>query len=130
MAFWPQNASVFGNSVFIDPSGDTGVIRTYYCKASAMHTGLNSGKLAKMLVHQLSSSARIIFCQGMDFFIYGRNCCQFFLAHMRFGTKITPHGPQGWIFWTMTINNLKKFTSQDLSNEGSNFTLSPLEVGH
>ena len=53
MAFWPQNASVFGNSVFIDPSGDTGVIRTYYCKASAMHTGLNSGKLAKMLVHLL-----------------------------------------------------------------------------
>ena len=49
MAFWPQNASVFGNSVFIDPSGDTGVVRTYYCKASAMHTGLESRKLAKML---------------------------------------------------------------------------------
>ena len=49
MAFWPQNASVFGNSVFIDPSGDTGVVRTYHCKALAMHTGLNSGKLAKML---------------------------------------------------------------------------------
>ena len=60
MAFWPQNASVFGNSVFIDPSGDTGVVRTYYCKASAMHTGLESRKLAKMLF--------VCFClfQGWD----------------------------------------------------------------
>jgi hypothetical protein len=41
-------------------------------------------------------------------------------------TQITP---RGWIFWTMIFYNLKN-SSQDLSNEGSNFTLSSLEVGH
>jgi hypothetical protein len=47
-------------------------------------------------------------------------------AHMRvkFGTKITP---QEWNFWTMTFYNLKKFNQ---SNEGPNFILSPLKVGH
>ena len=34
-----------------------------------------------------------------------------------------------WIFWTMIFYNLKN-SSQDLSNEGSNFILSSLEVGH
>ena len=33
------------------------------------------------------------------------------------------------IFWTMIFYNLKNL-SQDLSNEGSNFILSSLEVGH
>ena len=41
------------------------------------------------------------------------------------GTQITPWG---WIFWTMIFYNLKN-SSQDLSNEGSNFILSLLEVG-
>ena len=49
-------------------------------------------------------------------------------AHMRreLGTQITPWG---WIIWTMILYNLKNY-SQDLSNEGSNFILSSLEVGH
>ena len=49
-------------------------------------------------------------------------------SHMRWqlGTKITP---QGLIFWTMIFYNLKN-SSQDLSNEGSNFILSSLEVGY
>ena len=61
-------------------------------------------------------------------FIYGQNCCQFFLL-------ICPHEAEtwdpswGWIFWTMIFYNLKN-SSQDLSNEGSNFILSSLEVGH
>ena len=42
------------------------------------------------------------------------------------GTQITP---RGWIFWTMIFYNLKN-SHQDLSNEGSNFFLSSLEVGH
>ena len=49
-------------------------------------------------------------------------------AHMRreLGTQILP---REWIFWTMIFYNLK-ILSQDLSNEGSNFFLSSLEVGH
>ena len=35
---------------------------------------------------------------------------------------------RGWI-WTMIFYDLKKFPS-NLSNEGSNLTLSSLEVGH
>ena len=42
------------------------------------------------------------------------------------GTQITP---QGWIFWTMIFIILKN-SHQDLSNEGSNFILISLEVGH
>ena len=42
------------------------------------------------------------------------------------GTQITP---QGWIFWTMIFLNLKN-SSQDLSNEVSNFILSLLALGH
>ena len=42
------------------------------------------------------------------------------------GTQITP---QGCIFWTMIFIILKK-SHQDLSNEGSNFILGSLEVGH
>ena len=35
-----------------------------------------------------------------------------------------------WVdFWTMIFYNLKN-SGQDLSNEGSNFILSSLEVGH
>ena len=41
-------------------------------------------------------------------------------------THITPWG---WIFWTIIFYNLKNLI-QDLSNEGSNFILSSLEVGH
>ena len=49
-------------------------------------------------------------------------------AHVKWelGTKIAP---VGWIFWTMIFYNLKN-SSQDLSNEGPNFILSLLEVGH
>ena len=66
----------------------------------------------------------------MDFFIYGWNCCQFFFswsAHMR-------RELAGVDFLDHDFYNLKKFTStylgKDLSNEGSNFILRPLEVGH
>jgi hypothetical protein len=45
---------------------------------------------------------------------------------LELGTQITP---QGWIFWTMIFYNLKN-SGQDISNEGSNFILSSLEVGH
>ena len=62
----------------------------------------------------------------MDFFIYGRNCCHFFTWDLSLGPKLNPRdgcfGP--WPFF-----NLKKL-HQDLSNEESNFILSPLEVGH
>ena len=34
----------------------------------------------------------------------------------------------GWIFWTIKFHDLKKFTLY-LSNEGTNFMLSALEVG-
>ena len=49
-------------------------------------------------------------------------------AHIRqeIRAQITP---RRWIFWTMIFYNLKN-SSQDLSNEGSNFILSSLEVGH
>ena len=48
-------------------------------------------------------------------------------SHMKreIGTQITPWG---WIFWTIIFYNLKN-SSQDLSNEGSNFILRSLEVG-
>ena len=42
------------------------------------------------------------------------------------GTQITP---RDWIFWTTFFFNLKNL-GQDLSNEGSNFILSSLEVDH
>ena len=42
------------------------------------------------------------------------------------GTQITPGD---WIFLNHIFFNLKK-SGQDLSNEGSNFILSSLEVGH
>ena len=37
--------------------------------------------------------------------------------------------PRGWIFSTMIFYNLKN-SDQDLFNEGSNFILSSLELGH
>ena len=40
------------------------------------------------------------------------------------GTQIPP---RGWIFWTIIFYHQKK-SGQDLSNEGSNFILSSLEV--
>ena len=42
------------------------------------------------------------------------------------GTHITP---RGWIFLTMIFYSLRN-SGQDLSNEGSNFIWSSLEVGH
>ena len=42
------------------------------------------------------------------------------------GTQITP---RGWIFLAMIFYNLKN-SGQDLSNEGSMFILSLVEVGH
>ena len=42
------------------------------------------------------------------------------------GTQITPGD---WNFWTTFFFNLKN-SGQDLSNEGSNFILSSLEIGH
>ena len=42
------------------------------------------------------------------------------------GTQITP---RGWMFCTMIFLILKN-SHQDLSNEGPNFILSSLEVGH
>ena len=68
----------------------------------------------------------------MDFFIYGRNCFQFFLPIFpheagTWNPNYTP-GP-GLIICTMIFYNLKN-SHQDLSNEGSNFILSSLEVGH
>ena len=56
----------------------------------------------------------------------GQLSCHFFLTSDQLGTQITP---RGWIFWTMIFYNLKN-SHQDLSNEGSNFILSSLEVGH
>ena len=40
-----------------------------------------------------------------------------------------PPGPFGWIFRTMTFM-VSKSSYQDVSNKGSNFILSLLEVGH
>ncbi len=40
-----------------------------------------------------------------------------------------PNYSQGVDFWTIIFYNLKD-SSQDLSNEGSNFILSSLELGH
>ena len=46
---------------------------------------------------------------------------------MILGTQITP---RGWIFWTMIFFIVLKNSGQELSNEGSNFILSSLEIGH
>ena len=46
---------------------------------------------------------------------------------MILGTQITP---RGWIFWTMIFFIALKNSGQELSNEGSNFILSSLEIGH
>ena len=54
------------------------------------------------------------------------NFFQLICPHAELETQITP---RGWIFWNMIFYNLKN-SSQDLSNEGSNFILSLLEVGH
>ena len=43
------------------------------------------------------------------------------------GTQITPWG---WISWTVIFFLTLKNLHQDLSNEGPNFILSSLEVGH
>ena len=61
----------------------------------------------------------------MDFFIYVRNCYQFFLADLPtcLGTKLHPGGEFFEPCPFLILN-------QDLYNEGSNFILSPLEVGH
>ena len=50
---------------------------------------------------------------------------QVYSMRRELGTQITP---RGWIFWTMIFSILKN-SHQDLSNEGSNFILSWLEVG-
>ena len=64
-------------------------------------------------------------------FIYGRNCCHFFLV-------ICPHEAGTWDpNYTLGVDFLVhdffiilKNSHQDLSNEGLNFTLSPVEIGH
>ena len=66
----------------------------------------------------------------MDFFIYERNCCQFFKADFptqgeNLGSKLHPRVD----FLDHDFYNLEN-SSQDLSNEGSNFILRQLEVGH
>ena len=67
----------------------------------------------------------------MDFFIYGRNCCQFFLYDFpTWGGNLGPKlHPGGGFFGPWPVIILKN-SHQDLSNEGSNFILSSLEVGH
>ena len=45
------------------------------------------------------------------------------------GKKAPKITPRGWIFRTMIFMILKN-SHQDLFNEGSNFIMSPLEVGH
>ena len=64
----------------------------------------------------------------MDFFIYRRNCCQFFLADLlTWGVSLGPKlHPGGEFFGPFLI--LKSL--HQLSNEWSNFILSPIEVGH
>ena len=48
------------------------------------------------------------------------------IGELELGTQITP---PGWIFFDHNFFNLKN-SGQDLSNKGSNFILSSLEVGH
>ena len=57
-----------------------------------------------------------------------RACAKFESSNLGLilGTQITPWD---WIFWTTFFFNLKN-SGQDLSNEGSNFILSLLEVSH
>ena len=67
---------------------------------------------------------------GTDFLIDGRRIGLFRGARnttgwRELGTQIKP---RGWIFWTMIFFNLKN--SGHLSNEGSIFILSSVEVGH
>ena len=69
--------------------------------------------------------------QSMDFFKYGRNCCQIFFGDPpTWGGNLGPNlHPRGrflgpWFFIIL------KNSHQDLSNEGSNFILSSPEVGH
>ena len=76
----------------------------------------------------------VIISLAMDFLIDGQLCHHFFFwqvdsMRLELGTQITS---QGWIvpnFLTMIFYNLKN-SHQDLSNEGSNFILSSLKVGH
>ena len=64
---------------------------------------------------------------GMDFFIYGRN---FFGDQPTWGGNLGPKlYPSGGFFRSWFFIILKN-SHQDLSNEGSNFILSSLEVGH
>ena len=68
---------------------------------------------------------------GTDFLIDGRRIGLFGGARittgwLELGTQITP---RGWIFWTMIFYNLKN-SGHDLSNEGSTFILSSVEIGH
>ena len=67
----------------------------------------------------------------MDFFINGRNCCQFFSTDFpTWGGNLGPKlHPGGGFFGPWPVVILKN-SHQDLSNEGSNFILSSLEVGH
>jgi hypothetical protein len=69
----------------------------------------------------------------MDFFIYGQNGCQFFLPDLptwglNLGQKLHPKAKGGFLDHDLFL--ILKSSHQDLSNEGSNFILSPLEVGH
>ena len=66
----------------------------------------------------------------MDFFICGRNCCQIFSAALpTWGLSLEPNLHLGGVFFGTWQFLILKSSHQDLSNEGSNFILSPLEVG-
>ena len=65
----------------------------------------------------------------MDFFIYGRNCCQTFLADLpTWGVSLGPKLHPGVGFFGTWPFLILKSSHQDLSNEGSDFILSSLEV--
>ena len=70
-------------------------------------------------------------CLSKDYYIDGKNTRQIFFENTSTGggKKVLQITPRGWIFGTMIFYNLKS-SSQDLSNDGSNFILSSLEVGH
>ena len=68
---------------------------------------------------------------AMDFFIYGRNCCQFFLTDFpTWGGNLRPKLHPGGGFFGPWYFIILKNSHQELSNEGSIFILSSLEVGH
>ena len=67
---------------------------------------------------------------GKDYYIDGQNTQLIFLKKCSLGEgSKAPKLQRGWIFWTMIFYSLKN-SGQVLSNGGSIFILSSVEVGH